>query len=106
MGAMMGYTTSMLFLVIYAFSCLGLELIRNHAAVGNNEDFTRIVDLHFCNIPRIMLTLMQFVAMDSVAAIYTPLIIEDGLLTIYFFAVILTVAIVLMNIVTAVIVNT
>jgi len=102
----MCYTTLILFLVIYGFACLGIELIRNHEAVGKNKEFTEIVDLYFCNLPRIVLTLLQFVAMDSVASIYTPLVIEDGILMFYFFGVILTVAIVLMNIVTAVIVNT
>lgn len=102
----MTYTSIILFMVIYGFGCLGMELIRNNKAYGQDALFTEITDTYFCNLPRIMLTLAQFIAMDSVAAIYTPLIIQDAYLALYFFGVILAVAVVLMNIVTAVIVNT
>lgn len=100
------YTTILLFCVMYSFACLGLEIITHNEAKKSNQEFKAIVDLYFANLPRIMLTLLQFIAMDSVASVYGPLVIEDGWLIIYFFGLILTVAVVLMNIVTAVIVNT
>merc|ERR1719343_560087 len=52
-----------------------------------------------------MLTLIQFVCLDSVGAIYRPLIVKDGFLICYFVGIILILPIVLMNLVTAVIVN-
>jgi len=102
----MCYTTLLLVLVLYAYACLGMELIRNHDAYGVDEKFTAIVDEYFTNLPRIMLTLLQFVAMDSVSTFYVPLCVYDGWLVFYFFSIILTVAMVFMNIVTALIVNT
>merc|ERR1719478_1661643 len=74
----MCYTSSILLLVIYGFACFGMEVIYNHSAVGVNPEFTEIANQYFCNIPRIMLTLVQFLDMDSVAMIYTPLCVEDG----------------------------
>eukprot|EP00913_Durusdinium_trenchii_P030381 g28458.t1 len=54
-----------------------------------------------------MLTLMQFVTVDSVAIIYGPLVRKNGkyYLAIYFCAIILIVSIALMNLVTAVLVE-
>merc|ERR1712157_511794 len=52
-----------------------------------------------------MLTLIQFICMDDIADIYRPLMKKDWSLVIYFVSVILIISIVLMNIVTAVLVN-
>jgi Ca2+-binding EF-hand superfamily protein len=53
-----------------------------------------------------MITLVQFVTGDSMHQIYLPFIKHDPYLAIYFFSLILVVSIVMMNLVTAVIVNT
>merc|ERR1719422_2371611 len=52
-----------------------------------------------------MLTLFQFVCLDSVGAIYRPLVLKQSHLVFYFVGIIMVVPIVLMNLVTAVIVN-
>merc|ERR1712032_454132 len=52
-----------------------------------------------------MLTLFQFVTLDSVATIYTPLIELQPWLMIYFGALLLIISIALMNVVTAVLVE-
>merc|ERR550532_2367686 len=52
-----------------------------------------------------MLTLMQFICMDDIGMVYRPFIMHDWTLVFYFTCVILVVGIVLMNLVTAVLVN-
>jgi len=63
------------------------------------------VEKYFPSLPLTMLTLLQFVCMDSIGSIYRPLIQENPSLAVYFVAIILIVAVVFMNIVTAVLVN-
>merc|ERR1719419_1028970 len=52
-----------------------------------------------------MLTLLQFVSLDSIAAVYFPLIKEKWYLVFYFGPIMLLVSISLMNLVTATIVE-
>merc|ERR1719223_856355 len=52
-----------------------------------------------------MMTLVQFVTLDSVASIYKPLCQLDWVLVFYFMGTVLVIGIVLMNLVTAVVVN-
>lgn len=52
-----------------------------------------------------MLTLTQFVTLDSVSDIYGPLVLEQPWLLLYFFAILLIIPISLMNLVTAVLVD-
>jgi len=93
----------MLTMAIYVFSCLGAELI------STDDDLRRdqpgIVQDHFASIPGIMLTLVQFINVDSCASIYRPLITQRPVLGIYFFAIILILSITLMNLVTALLVE-
>jgi len=111
--ATMGYTLLILFVMVYVFASLGMELIRdsslNHGP-NADEEFQAIVTTYFTNLPTAMLTLLQFVCLDSVAEIYRPMIIKEVdngscFLLFYFILVILVLSIVLMNLVTAVIVN-
>jgi len=64
-----------------------------------------VVAEYFPDIPVSMLTLLQFVCMDSMGGIYRPLILQDPSLVIFFLPFILVVSIALMNLVTAVIVE-
>eukprot|EP00812_Abedinium_dasypus_P011857 NODE_539_length_1491_cov_134.155292.p1 GENE.NODE_539_length_1491_cov_134.155292~~NODE_539_length_1491_cov_134.155292.p1 ORF type:complete len:398 (+),score=110.14 NODE_539_length_1491_cov_134.155292:172-1194(+) len=97
---------SMLFLLLlflFLFGCLGLEII------ANNPDVMGTVAEHglehnFDSIATIMLTLVQFVTLDSCAEIY-PIIRGHPVLALYFFPVVLVVSISLMNLVTAVLVE-
>eukprot|EP00811_Abedinium_folium_P003076 NODE_12830_length_1201_cov_4.851024.p1 GENE.NODE_12830_length_1201_cov_4.851024~~NODE_12830_length_1201_cov_4.851024.p1 ORF type:complete len:323 (-),score=111.42 NODE_12830_length_1201_cov_4.851024:233-1129(-) len=59
----------------------------------------------FDSIPDIMLTLVQFVTLDSVAGIYGPLIRHQPALVLFFTPLIMLVSIALMNLVTAVLVE-
>merc|ERR1719161_1175679 len=95
------YTCLIIFLMIYVYTCLGLELISKNSRVQHLPQ----VDEHFGDFHTTMITLFQFVSFDSVGAIYKPLILEDGFLALYFFSFMLIVSILLMNMVTAVIVE-
>merc|ERR1719471_144963 len=72
---------------------------------SDDEKIRAIVQEYFRNIPVGMLTLVQFVTVDSIASIYHPLIIADSHLLPFFVMFILVVSIALMNLVTAIIVE-
>jgi len=100
------YTFILLSIILYIFSAMGIELITNNKLAQTDEEFAAIAARNFGSLPDTMLTLIQFVCMDSIGAIYRPLIQKDWVLLFYFAGVILVVPIVLMNLVTAIIVNT
>lgn len=104
----MFYTMLLLFLTLYVFSSIAIDIITNHnLARGTEADprFQAHVEEYFADLPLTMLTLLQFVCMDGAALIYKPLIKLDWKLAIYFISIILIISIVLMNLVTAVLVN-
>jgi len=101
----MFYVFVLLSIILYIFSAMAVELITNHPLAHTDEEFARVVEENFATLPDTMLTLVQFLCMDSIGAIYKPLIQKDYFLVVYFTLVILVVPIVLMNLVTAIIVN-
>merc|ERR1719188_315090 len=62
-------------------------------------------DEYFGTLRKFMLTLVQFITVDGMADIYLPLIHAKPLLLVYFPPVIMLLSIVLMNLITAVIVE-
>jgi len=104
----MVYTLGLLTLIIYAFSLVGVELITMKILYSTeivDPLVEGIVEEYFKTLPITMLTLTQFITLDSIGAIYRPLIVYDASLAVYFISVIMIVGIVLMNLVTAVLVN-
>lgn len=107
----MVYVIVLLSIVLYVFACVAVELITlSPNAIGSsaNPDFQRVVNKHFATVETTMLTLVQFVSFDSIAAIYKPLIMMDPtppLLTAYFTLAFVMIGVVLMNLITAVVVN-
>jgi voltage-gated sodium channel len=99
------YTFGLILLILYIFSCMAMELITKKMRDSEDEVIQALVTNSFPNIPIAMLTLLQFVSMDSIASIYHPLIVEDPVLLVFFLPFILVVSISLMNLVTAVIVE-
>lgn len=102
------YTLLMLFVIIYIFACLGMELLYEHPRVvgpDRDEEFAKNVDMYFRSLPIAMLSLLQFVCFDNIVLIYRPLCQDNIFLMCYFILLILVVGIVVMNLVTAVIVN-
>ena len=94
-------TLGLLVLCIYLFACLGVDLISMDEDLATNDDTKDIVTYNFGSLIRTMLTLVQFVTMDSIAAIYMPLIVRKPALAIYFGVALLFISISLMNLVTA-----
>eukprot|EP00931_Biecheleriopsis_adriatica_P066560 TRINITY_DN40890_c0_g1_i1.p1 TRINITY_DN40890_c0_g1~~TRINITY_DN40890_c0_g1_i1.p1 ORF type:complete len:677 (-),score=120.07 TRINITY_DN40890_c0_g1_i1:2-2032(-) len=102
------YTILLLFVLLYIFACIGLELLFDHPKIVGpeaDEAFARTAKLYFSSLPMSMLSLMQFVSLDNLVMIYGPLAKHDPALCAYFVFLILVVGIVVMNLVTAVIVN-
>ncbi|CAK0848854.1 unnamed protein product [Prorocentrum cordatum] len=90
-----------LLMAIFAFACLGVEVMTGLRGAASQE----MVDNYFATLPMIMLTLMQFVTMDSVAPIYTTMIRENVWLMFFFLPFLLVVSVILMNLVTALVIK-
>jgi len=97
----MFWTAILMGAVIYVFAVIAMETI---TASGSDDDYV-IAAQNYNTIGESMLTLMQFMTLDSSAAIYRPLISEKPWLIIYFVVFILLGPIALMNIVTAIMVE-
>jgi hypothetical protein len=100
------YTLLIVFVALYVFSSLALELITKHSLnIGSTPDqaFQQHVDLYFSSLPQTLWTLVRFVTLDDINIIYRPLVEKDPWLALYFLLLMLVVGIVLMNLVTAVI---
>lgn len=107
-GVTMTYTFALIFLILYIFACMGVEVFTKDYAVRESDSaYDGIIREHFTDIPTTMLTLIQFVTLDSVGAIYKPMIErgQNWFIIVYFVCFILMVSISLMNLVTAVLVN-
>uniref|UniRef100_A0A7S4RIE2 EF-hand domain-containing protein n=1 Tax=Alexandrium monilatum TaxID=311494 RepID=A0A7S4RIE2_9DINO len=100
-------TLSLVGLVLYTFACLGIEMITKDPNLRESAspEVRRIVDTFFTDLFVTQMFLFQFVTLDSVAAVYMPLIKEKPILAIYFLSILLVVSISLMNLVMAKIVE-
>jgi len=101
-------TMLLLGILLFMIATLGIELItldKNYIEGHYPESYRMNVRDYFPSLSLTMLTLLQFVCMDSIGAIYRPMIIARPEMSVYFVLVILLAAVVFMNIVTAVIVN-
>eukprot|EP00930_Biecheleria_cincta_P098305 TRINITY_DN89978_c0_g1_i1.p1 TRINITY_DN89978_c0_g1~~TRINITY_DN89978_c0_g1_i1.p1 ORF type:complete len:522 (-),score=110.65 TRINITY_DN89978_c0_g1_i1:38-1603(-) len=99
------YTFVLMILLLYVFACMGVELISKSEYLKENEATKAIVANQWSSLLTCMLTLVQFVTLDSVGGIYAPMIHADWFLTMYFMTFILIVSVTTMNLVTAVIVE-
>merc|ERR1740129_2222175 len=91
-------------LIVYGFACVGAELIAQNPNLMSDPNTSDILETNFRSISVIMLTLMQFTTSDM-TPIYFPLITSDPWLAIYFGIGFLIISILLMNLVTASLVN-
>eukprot|EP00435_Cladocopium_sp_Y103_P064196 s107_g25.t2 len=92
-------------LMLYIFACLGMELIGGDDDLKSNPATSKFANEDFASAMHAIMTLFQFVTLDSTAAIYVPLINAKPELGVYFLVLVLAVGIALMNLVTASIVE-
>merc|ERR1740121_1427663 len=98
------WTMLVMAMIVYVFACIGGELIAQNQQLSEDPDTAGILRTNFSSISVIMLTLMQFTTSDM-TPIYFPIITTDPWLAIYFGAGFLMITILLMNLVTASLVN-
>ncbi|CAE7551710.1 unnamed protein product [Symbiodinium natans] len=104
-GQTMLSTTLLIFLVLFICGCVAVEIITKSEALNQDPDAKLVVARHFQNLPTSILTLAQFVTLDSIAEVYFPIIVAQPLLFIFFLPILMFVSITLMNLITAVLVE-
>jgi len=96
----------LLTLLLYLFALIAVDLVAVPILASNApEEIIDIIQNHFATVPATMLTLVQFICLDSIGSIYRPLIMYDWRLSLYFMTTMLVLGVVVMNLVTAVVVK-
>lgn len=98
-------TFTILALLLYIWAILGVELITCNQELRTHPTTARIVGEHFGSLQSCLLTLVQFVSMDAMAAIYSPLIKNKPHLALYFWGVFFSVSVLLMNLINSVLIR-
>eukprot|EP00435_Cladocopium_sp_Y103_P044733 s604_g12.t1 len=75
-GQTMLSTTVLILLALFIFGCVALEFITKDQRLSAHPETGPIVTDFFSSLPRAILTLTQFVTLDSIAAVYYPLIVH------------------------------
>ncbi|CAJ1327725.1 unnamed protein product [Effrenium voratum] len=105
-GGTMMSTTALIMLTLFISGCVAVEIITKDPDLTNNPSTAPIVHAYFGSLPKSCLTLLQFVTVDSLASIYYPLIVEKPYLSLFFLPLMILISVCLMNLVTAVLVET
>lgn len=71
-GATMLSTTALLTLALFISGCVAVEVITKDEALKSHPVTGPIVEKYFANLFTSILTLLQFVTLDSIAAVYFP----------------------------------
>jgi hypothetical protein len=93
-------------IVVYIFACIGIELITKNTTLLEDSTTAALIQTHFPSLQVSMLSLLQFTNSDSIASLYMPLVVKASYLSFYFGSLWLILTITLMNLITAVIVDT
>jgi len=99
------WTFLMVMILVYGFAIVGIETINVDQTLPLDHPYNLAVTENFDGFVDAMFTLFQCFTLDSVSTVYRPLVTHNPALLGYFMAVILVMAISLMNLVTAVMVN-
>jgi len=100
------WTFLLVMVLICVFAIFGMELIKVDQALPLDHPYNVAAADNFRSFLDAILTLLQLFSFDSIGGIYRPLIKHQGpLIFIYFIGVMLLLSIALMNLVTAVMVN-
>lgn len=101
----MCWTFVLVGITLYVFACCAVELITKDEFLRRDPRIEEVASRYFRSIPVTMMSLLQFVTADSIHEIYWDLVMKQPLFIIGVIAIILVVAVALMNLVTAVIVE-
>ncbi|CAJ1377552.1 unnamed protein product [Effrenium voratum] len=99
------WTFLLVMILIYIFAIIGIEFIAVDAELPEDHPYNVAARENFSSFGDAVITLLQMFSMDSIGSIYRPLVKHRFLLFFYFMTVLLILAIALMNLVTAVMVN-
>lgn len=99
------WTFLMVMILVYGFAIVGIETIHVDLSLPLDHPYNLAVTENFESFSDAMLTLFQCFTLDSAGQVYRPLITHNPVLIAYFMTVILVMAVSLMNLVTAVMVN-
>ncbi|CAE7538617.1 Catsper1, partial [Symbiodinium pilosum] len=94
-------TTTLMMVSLFVFGCIAVELIAKDTYLLDYEPTRAIVQKNFFGIDRSVMTLVQFMTLDSVAGVYFPLIERRPYLAMFFLPLLVIISIGLMNLVTA-----
>jgi hypothetical protein len=95
----------MILMTLYVAACFGMEMINSSTSVKEDVEAMDVVQDRFSSVHVTMVTLFQFASGDGIEEVYRPLVMAAWYFTIYFGAVWLVVTVVLMNLISAVIVD-
>lgn len=104
-GQTMLSATALIMLSLFIFGCVSIEMIHSEPDLLKTEETATIVREHFGSLQRAIITLIQFVTLDSIAAIYYPLVQAKPYLLVIFAPMLIVISVGLMNLVTAVLVE-
>jgi len=106
------WTFTTMLIVTYVFAIIGLEVIGEgnpwvtSSDAGTYSEYNIISHEAFGSLGRAMLTLLKALTLDSIGGVYCPLIMHRPLLSLYFVGFMLLGSVALMNLVTAIMVDT
>ncbi|CAE7879495.1 SCN1A [Symbiodinium microadriaticum] len=98
--------TLLLLVCLFVAACVAVEVIAKDEDLKKHDQLTMfVIDEYFSSLMVAVMTLMQFVTMDSLATIYFPLIEARPYLVLFFLPLLIFISIGLMNLVTAALVE-
>ena len=98
-------TTVLITVFLFIFACVAVELIAKDENLRSLDETAGIVRDNFFGLNRALLTLIQFVTLDSISEIYFPLIMNKPWLCFFFMPILVFLSVGLMNLVTAALVE-
>ncbi|CAL1126428.1 unnamed protein product, partial [Cladocopium goreaui] len=99
------WTFLLISILMYVGAIVGMELIRLDEDLPLDHPYNKASSNNFSDFIDALMTLLQIFSLDSIGAIYKPIIKHRFFLLVYFMSVLLLLSIALMNLVTAVMVN-
>lgn len=86
---------------LFVFACVAIEVIAKDGDLQGHHKTGPVIEQFFGNLWMTVMTLLQFVTLDSLSSIYYPLILERPVLLLFFMPMLIFVSIGLMNLITA-----